>query len=207
MTAQADAPFRLDARGHRAPAHPQYRRRDGAARLPRHRAHRVRARTASCATTATRRRNCRWARRPGAAAATCWRRWAPRAAGPAARASAFEWTELAYQQRQTSGFGLLMFPLSVLFVFLVLTAQYESWSLPLAIVLIVPLCLLFAVAGADPPRARHQHPRADRLRGAGRPGQQERDPDRRIRRASGGARPGPRSAPPSRPPSSACGRS
>ncbi|MEO8223202.1 MAG: multidrug efflux RND transporter permease subunit [Gammaproteobacteria bacterium] len=58
----------------------------------------------------------------------------------------YEWTELAYQQRQTSNLGLLIFPLSVLFVFLVLTAQYESWSLPIAIVLIVPLCLLFAIA-------------------------------------------------------------
>jgi multidrug efflux pump subunit AcrB len=57
-----------------------------------------------------------------------------------------EWTELAYQQRSTSGIGLLIFPLSVLFVFLVLTAQYESWTLPVAIVLIVPLCLLFALA-------------------------------------------------------------
>jgi len=57
-----------------------------------------------------------------------------------------EWTELAYQQRSSSGFGLLIFPLSVVFVFLVLTAQYESWTLPIAIVLIVPLCLLFAVA-------------------------------------------------------------
>jgi HAE1 family hydrophobic/amphiphilic exporter-1 len=57
----------------------------------------------------------------------------------------YEWTELAYQQTHTSSLGLLMFPLSVLFVFLVLTAQYESWSLPLTIVLIVPLCLLFAI--------------------------------------------------------------
>ena len=57
----------------------------------------------------------------------------------------YEWTELAYQQTHTSNLGLLMFPLSVLFVFLVLTAQYESWSLPVTIVLIVPLCLLFAI--------------------------------------------------------------
>lgn len=57
----------------------------------------------------------------------------------------YEWTDLAYQQTHTANLGLLMFPLSVLFVFLVLTAQYESWSLPLAIVLIVPLCLLFAI--------------------------------------------------------------
>ncbi len=57
----------------------------------------------------------------------------------------YDWTELAFQQRQSTGIGLFIFPLSVLFVFLVLTAQYESWSLPFAIVLIVPLCLLFAL--------------------------------------------------------------
>jgi HAE1 family hydrophobic/amphiphilic exporter-1 len=57
----------------------------------------------------------------------------------------YEWTELAYQQTQGTNFALFVFPLCVLFVFLVLTAQYESWSLPLAIVLIVPLCLLFGL--------------------------------------------------------------
>ncbi|HEX2238200.1 MAG TPA: multidrug efflux RND transporter permease subunit, partial [Gammaproteobacteria bacterium] len=59
----------------------------------------------------------------------------------------FEWVDTAYQERMASNVGLLIFPLSVLFVFLVLTAQYESWSLPLAIILIVPLCLLFAITG------------------------------------------------------------
>jgi HAE1 family hydrophobic/amphiphilic exporter-1 len=59
----------------------------------------------------------------------------------------FEWVETAYQQQQAGSVGLLIFPLCVLFVFLVLTAQYESWSLPLAIILIVPLCLLFAITG------------------------------------------------------------
>lgn len=59
----------------------------------------------------------------------------------------FEWTELAYQERSAGQVGLLIFPLSVLFVFLLLSAQYESWSLPLAIILIVPLCLLFAISG------------------------------------------------------------
>jgi HAE1 family hydrophobic/amphiphilic exporter-1 len=57
----------------------------------------------------------------------------------------YEWTELAYQQTRGTNFALFVFPLCVLFVFLVLTAQYESWSLPLAIVLIVPLCLLFGL--------------------------------------------------------------
>ncbi len=59
----------------------------------------------------------------------------------------FDWTELAFQQRLAGNVGLLIFPLCVLFVFLVLTAQYESWTLPLAIILIVPLCLLFAIFG------------------------------------------------------------
>jgi hydrophobe/amphiphile efflux-1 (HAE1) family protein len=59
----------------------------------------------------------------------------------------FEWTELAYQQQTASGTALLVFPLCVLFVFLVLAAQYESFKLPLAIVLIVPLALFAGLVG------------------------------------------------------------
>jgi len=59
----------------------------------------------------------------------------------------FEWTELAYQEKLAGNTGLLVFAASILFVFLVLAAQYESWSLPLAVVLIVPMCLLAAVSG------------------------------------------------------------
>jgi HAE1 family hydrophobic/amphiphilic exporter-1 len=59
----------------------------------------------------------------------------------------FEWTDLAYQEKLAGNTGLLVFAASVLFVFLVLAAQYESWSLPLAVVLIVPMCLLAAVSG------------------------------------------------------------
>jgi HAE1 family hydrophobic/amphiphilic exporter-1 len=59
----------------------------------------------------------------------------------------FAWTDLAFQQRQTGDTALLIFGASVLFVFLVLAAQYESWSLPLSVVLIVPMCLLAAVTG------------------------------------------------------------
>lgn len=58
-----------------------------------------------------------------------------------------EWTDLAYQERQAGNTALFIFPLCVLFVFLTLSAQYESWLLPLAIILIVPLCLLFAIVG------------------------------------------------------------
>jgi multidrug efflux pump subunit AcrB len=59
----------------------------------------------------------------------------------------FEWTELAFQQQQRGTPTLLVFGAAALFVFLVLAAQYESWKLPLAVVLIVPMCLLAAVTG------------------------------------------------------------
>jgi multidrug efflux pump len=61
------------------------------------------------------------------------------------RGMAYEWTDLAYQQLISGNTAFLVFPLCVLFVFLVLAAQYESLSLPLAIVLIVPMCLLPAI--------------------------------------------------------------
>ncbi|MEM6808299.1 MAG: multidrug efflux RND transporter permease subunit [Pseudomonadota bacterium] len=63
------------------------------------------------------------------------------------RGASFEWTNLTYQQATQSSAQWLVFPLSILFVFMVLAALYESWSLPLAIILVVPLCLLSAVGG------------------------------------------------------------
>ncbi|HVS75550.1 MAG TPA: multidrug efflux RND transporter permease subunit [Steroidobacteraceae bacterium] len=59
----------------------------------------------------------------------------------------FEWTDLSYQQLISGNTAVIVFPLCVLFVFLVLAAQYESLVLPLAIILIVPMCLLAAIAG------------------------------------------------------------
>ena len=60
-----------------------------------------------------------------------------------------EWTDLSYQQIEAGKDLLtkLVFPLGVLFVFFVLSAQYESWSLPFTIILIVPMCLLAAITG------------------------------------------------------------
>jgi hydrophobe/amphiphile efflux-1 (HAE1) family protein len=58
-----------------------------------------------------------------------------------------EWTELALLQLQTGSTAMLVFLLAVVLVFLVLAAQYESWSLPLAVILVVPMCLLCSVAG------------------------------------------------------------
>ena len=59
----------------------------------------------------------------------------------------FEWTELTYQQILAGNTSLYVFPLCVLLVFLVLAAQYESLTLPLAVILIVPMCLLSAITG------------------------------------------------------------
>src|SRR5690606_28675400 len=59
----------------------------------------------------------------------------------------FEWTELTYQEILAGQAGLLAFPLAVLLVFLVLAALYESWTLPLAVILIVPMTMLSAIAG------------------------------------------------------------
>jgi HAE1 family hydrophobic/amphiphilic exporter-1 len=61
----------------------------------------------------------------------------------------FEWTELALQERQTGNTAVFIFALSVIFVFLALAAQYESWVLPLAIILIVPLAVLAALLGVS----------------------------------------------------------
>jgi multidrug efflux pump len=58
-----------------------------------------------------------------------------------------EWTDLTYQQILAGNSIVYVFPLCVLFVFLVLAAQYESWGLPLAVILIVPMCLLSALGG------------------------------------------------------------
>jgi multidrug efflux pump subunit AcrB len=59
----------------------------------------------------------------------------------------FEWTELSLQEVLAGNSSVYIFPLCVLFVFLVLAAQYESWALPLAIILIVPMCLFAAISG------------------------------------------------------------
>ena len=58
-----------------------------------------------------------------------------------------EWTDLSYQQANQGNAALIVFPLAVLLAFLVLAALYESWTLPLAVILIVPMTLLSALVG------------------------------------------------------------
>ncbi len=63
------------------------------------------------------------------------------------RGMTFEWTDLTYQRIIAGNSAIYVYPLCILLVFLVLAAQYESLRLPLAIILIVPMCLLFAISG------------------------------------------------------------
>ncbi len=59
----------------------------------------------------------------------------------------YEWTDLTYQQILAGNTAIYIFPLCVLLAYLVLAAQYESWTLPLVVILIVPMCLLCALVG------------------------------------------------------------
>ncbi len=63
------------------------------------------------------------------------------------RSMAYDWTELTFMQLQAGNTAMYVFALAVVFVFLVLAAQYESWILPLAVILVVPMCLLCSVVG------------------------------------------------------------
>ncbi|MFT3881589.1 MAG: efflux RND transporter permease subunit [Gemmatales bacterium] len=65
------------------------------------------------------------------------------------RSMAYEWTELAYLQLQAGNTAMWFFALAVVFVFLVLAAQYESWKLPLAVILVVPMCLFCSLIGVE----------------------------------------------------------
>jgi hydrophobe/amphiphile efflux-1 (HAE1) family protein len=84
---------------------------------------------------------------PGVASGTAMKRMEELANQTLPSGIGYEWTELAHQQEQQGIPTLLIFGASALFAFLVLTAQYESWKIPLAILLIIPMCLLAASTG------------------------------------------------------------
>jgi multidrug efflux pump subunit AcrB len=84
---------------------------------------------------------------PGVASGTALHRMEEIAHQTLPKGIEFEWTDLSYQQQLPGTPTLLIFGAAALFVFLVLVAQYESWKLPLSIVLIVPMCLLASVTG------------------------------------------------------------
>jgi multidrug efflux pump len=60
---------------------------------------------------------------------------------------AYEWSEITYLERTTRNTGMMVFGASVVFVFLVLAALYESWMLPLAVIPVVPMCVLGSITG------------------------------------------------------------
>ena len=84
---------------------------------------------------------------PGIASGTALKRMEDLARQVLPKGIEFEWTDLAFQQQQHGTPTLLVFAAAALFVFMVLAAQYESWRLPLAVVLIVPMCILSSVSG------------------------------------------------------------
>ena len=86
---------------------------------------------------------------PGVASGTAMARMETLAKEALPPGFTMEWTELSHQQEQQGIPTVAIFAASALFVFLVLAAQYESWKLPLAIVLIVPMCLLASATGLD----------------------------------------------------------
>ena len=169
---------------------PQRRRRHGAAGRGGRRPRLRRAGARSRATTCSRRRRSTAPRCRASAPATSSRRWNGWRTRSCRASMTYEWTELSYLQKQASKIEQFRdlqqnpfsaFVLGVVLVFFVLAGLYESWSLPLAVILVVPMCLLSALAGVALARHGRQHLRAGRLRRAGRPGVQERHPDRRVR--------------------------
>ena len=84
---------------------------------------------------------------PGVATGTALHRMEALAAQVLPPGIGYEWTEIAYQQEQKGTPTMLVFGAAALFVFLVLAANYESWKLPLSVVLIVPMCLLASITG------------------------------------------------------------
>ncbi|HTT77463.1 MAG TPA: efflux RND transporter permease subunit [Candidatus Binataceae bacterium] len=84
---------------------------------------------------------------PGVASGTALKRMEELAKQTLPSGIGYEWTELAHQQKQQGIPTLLIFGASALFAFLVLTAQYESWKIPLAILMTIPMCLLAASTG------------------------------------------------------------
>ena len=194
VTAQADAPFRATRSRHRQPADPLQLGRDGADRLGRDLPGQDRSVS-------------RVALQPLPGGRDRWRYRARLLVRPVAEGDGeargrnlppgftTEWTGIAFQQKAAGSTSGMVFGLAVVFVFLVLAAQFESLMLPLAIILIVPMCLLAAMTGVNLRGHGQQCPDADRPGRADRARGQERDPDRRVRQAGRSSRACRRSRP------------
>ena len=72
----------------------------------------------------------------------------------------YDWADLSYQERKASGTTTRVFGLSLVFVFLILAALYESWSLPFSVLLTIPVAIFGAFLGlAHHPGGKHRHQR------------------------------------------------
>ncbi len=89
------------------------------------------------------------ASKPGVSSRTAIAAMEELAAAELPPSMAFQWTELAYLELMAGNTAMIIFGFAVVMVFLVLAAQYESWSLPLAVILVVPMCLLSAIIGVN----------------------------------------------------------
>ena len=125
----------------------QLQRRHRAARLVHDRARHLRARTAGRATISIRRPSSMAPRRPATARARRWQIMEKLAAETLPDGFGYEWTTLAFQQLRAGNTAIFAFVLAVVFVFLVLAAQFESLTLPVAVILIVPMCLIASIVG------------------------------------------------------------
>ncbi len=86
---------------------------------------------------------------PGVSSGDAIKRMVQLARDELPQSMAFEWTEMSYLELMAANTAMIIFAFAVVMVFLVLAAQYESWSLPLAIILVVPMCLLSAIIGVN----------------------------------------------------------
>ena len=143
--ADGDVPARAEGRAENPRA--QFERRDRAARLVHDGARHLRAVSRAALQSLSRRPNSTARRRPATRRARRSRSWrsSPRETLP--DGFAYEWTTLAFQQLRAGNTAIFAFVLAVVFVFLVLAAQFESLTLPLAVILIVPMCLVASIVG------------------------------------------------------------
>ena len=148
VNVSADSRFRVVRGGHHAARGPQARRQHGPARIADDRARDRWVPTGSSATTSSRPPSCRGSPPPASrpARALRGRREHGRSEAPPAGTS-YEWTALSYQEKLVGNQAIVVFAMALLVVYLILAALYESWFIPLSVVLSIPLAVLGAMAG------------------------------------------------------------
>ncbi len=192
---QAEGDDAHGSRSDRPVLRAQQHRRHGAARRRCRRSRRPSGRSSPTASTSIAR--CRSTAPPRRATARARRMAALEEVARSTLSPSFsyDWADLSYQEKQAAGTTQTTFLLSLLFVFLILAALYESWSLPFSVLLTVPIAVFGAFLGLLMRGLDLDVYGADRRRHADRAGGQERDPDRRVRqvpargRHADGARP------------------